>query len=180
MVKVFAAVLVVVVAMIVVFQFIDPSVNTATQTLVTQDSLIAENTISVQISGEVVRAGTYILEVNTTLSDLIETASGLTSNADENAYDPSYLLSDSLSFYIAPKYDNSDVCSLTPIIKANINEDNEEDLQIVSGIGSTTAKAIVSYRNANGKFGRIEDIKNVSGVGNATFEKIKNYICLRA
>lgn len=180
MVKVFAAVLIVCVAMIVVFQFIDPSVNvdtySGTATTLVKDS----HTLSVSIAGEVTRPGTYIMEPNTTLESLIAVASGVTSNADEKAYDTSYILSDSLSFYIAPKYDNTDVCSLSPIIKANINEDNAENLQSISGIGSSTATAIVAYRNANGKFSRIEDIKNVSGIGNATFEKIKNYICLRA
>lgn len=179
MAKIFAAVLVVVVVMIVVLQVVDPQVNN-TPAQVSLVSVVESNTYTVSISGEITRPGTYIMEYNTTLADLISTANGVTSNADENAYDETYLLSDSLSFYIAPKYDNSDVCSLTPIIKANINEDNEDDLQVVSGIGSTTAKAIVSYRDTNGKFSRIEDVKNVSGIGNATFEKIKNYICLRA
>lgn len=180
MVKIFAAVLVVCVVMIVIFQFIDPSVSTATSSGSVTTLVSTSKTLSVSISGEVTRPGTYVMEPNTTLESLISVASGVTTNADEKAYDTSYLLSDSLSFYIAPKYDNTDVCSLEPIVKVNINEDDEETLQTVSGIGSSTAAAIISYRSASGKFSRIEDVKNVSGIGNATFEKIKNYICLRA
>lgn len=182
MVKIFAAVLITCVVMIVVFQVIDPNVNTggnANTQLVNQNTESSQDTISVSISGEVTRAGTYVLELNTTLDDLIGVASGLTTNADELAFDTSYLLEDKASFYIAPKYDHSDVCSMEPITKVNINKDNEEGLQNVNGIGSTVAKAIVNYRNTNGKFGRIEDLKKVSGIGNATFEKIKNYIRLR-
>ena len=180
MVKVFAAVLVTAVIMIVVFQFIDPNVtspvaNSAATTLTSGGA----NSISVSISGEVTHAGTYILEPNKTLGDLISLASGVTSNADDAAYDTSYLLEDSESYYIAPKYNNSDVCSMDPIVKVNINADDEATLQSVSGIGSTVAKSIVSYRSSKGKFGRIEDIKKVSGIGNATFEKVKNYIRLR-
>lgn len=180
MVKVFAAVLITAVIMIVVFQFIDPNVSSTVVNGV-ETTLVANNanSISVSITGEITRSGTYILEVNTTLGDLISVASGVTSNADENAYDTSYLLEDGTSFYIAPKYNNSDVCSMDPIVKVNINADDEETLQTVAGIGSTIAKAIVSYRTSTGKFGRIEDIKKVNGVGNATFEKIKNYIRLR-
>ena len=181
MVKVFAAVLITAVIMIVVFQFIDPNVTSpvvggnASTTLVSGSA----NSISVAISGEITRPGTYILEPNTTLGDLISLASGATSNADDAAYDVTYLLEDSLSFYIAPKYNNSDVCSMDPIVKVNINADDESTLQTVSGIGSAAAKAIVSYRGSKGKFGRNEDVKKVSGIGNATFEKIKNYIRLR-
>ncbi|MCR5333006.1 MAG: ComEA family DNA-binding protein [Bacilli bacterium] len=179
MAKVFAAVLVVTVVLIVVLQFVDPAVDSRTIEQVTTTAL-AEGSISVSIDGEVVRTGTYIMEANTTLASLIEVASGVTANADELAYDTSYVLADGLSFYIAPKYDNSDVCSLEPIKKVNINKDNAETLQTVSGIGSSVANKIVSHRSANGEFKRIEDIKDVSGVGNATFEKIKNYLVLRS
>ena len=181
MVKIFAAVLVTAVIMIVVFQFIDPNVSSPVVGGNASTTLVASsgNSISVSISGEVTRPGTYILETNTTLGDLISLASGATSNADDAAYDTSYLLEDSMSFYIAPKYNNSDVCSMDPITKVNINADDESTLQTVAGIGSTVAKSIVSYRTSKGKFGRIEDIKNVSGIGNATFEKVKNYIRLR-
>ena len=180
MVKVFAAVLITAVIMIVVFQFIDPNVSNplgggSATTLVSGSS----NSISVSITGEVTRTGTYILEPNTTLGDLITLASGVTSNADDAAYDTSYLLEDAMSFYIAPKYNSSDICSMDPIVKVNINADDEETLQTVSGIGSAVAKSIVSYRTSNGNYGRIEDIKKVSGIKNATFEKIKNYIRLR-
>jgi len=119
------------------------------------------------------------LSLNTTLGDLIDTAQGVTSNADEDAYDTSYQLVDGYSFYIAPKYDNTDVCSLEPISKVNINEDDAETLQEINGFGATVSKALVTYREANGEFTRIEDIKNVNGIGNATFEKVKNYITLR-
>lgn len=177
MVKVFIAVLVVTIALIVVFQVIDPSVDTSggEQTTLVSDT----NTISVSISGEVSKPGTYLMEPNTYLVDLISVAGGVTNNADELAYDTSYLLADSLSFYIAPKFDNNDVCSMSPIVKVNINNDSAEQLQTISGIGSTVANQIVNYRTTNGKFYRIEDVKNVSGIGNATFEKIKNYITLR-
>lgn len=182
MVKIFAAVLITCVVMIVVFQIIDPKVENVGGNAPTQlvdDSNSTTSTISVTIAGEVTRSGTYVLEPNTTLNDLITVASGLTTNADELAFDTSYLLEDKQSFYIAPKYDHSDVCSMEPIVKTNINKDNEEGLQSVNGIGSTIAKAIVQYRNTSGNFKRIEDLKNVSGIGNATFEKIKDYVRIR-
>ena len=181
MVKIFAAVVVAVVVMVVVFQFIDPNIETAggnspTQ-LVSSDS---EDSMKVTISGQVTRPGTYVMELNSTLGDLVNVAKGPTANADELAYDTSYLLENGMSLYIAPKYDNNDVCSMEPILKVNINGDDEEGLQRVTGIGQTIAKAIVSYRTANGNFGCIEDLKKVTGIGNATFEKIKDNVRLRS
>ncbi len=180
MTKIFIAVLVVTIGLIVVFQFIDPNIVASSIQGSTSALVNSDDSISVSITGEIVRSGTYIVDVNSTLGDLIEVANGVNSNADELAYDTSYLLEDGLSFYIAPKYDNTDVCSLEPIKKVNINSDSETKLQEVSGIGSSIAKAIVSYRNDGNSFKRIEDLKEVNGIGNATFEKIKNYVVLRS
>lgn len=178
MIKIFATVLIACVVMIVVFQFVDPSVESAggnvTTTLVT-----SSNTERVTISGQVTRPGTYVVNINSTLGDLIEVASGLTTNADELAFDTSYLIEDGATYYIAMKYDNNDVCSMEPILKVNINEDDENELQNVSGIGMTIAKAITTYRISNGTFGCIEELKNVNGIGNATFEKIKDHVRLK-
>jgi len=181
MAKVFIAVLIATVALIIVFQCIDPNTSGTVFTNSTNTtSLVDSTSLTVSISGEVTRPGTYYLDLNLTLEDLIGVASGVTSNADPLAYNTDYVLENGYSFYIAPKYDNTDVCSLEPIVKVNINSDDAETLQTVAGIGNSIAKAIVSYRDANGEYKRIEDIKNVSGIGNATFEKIKNYIVLKS
>ena len=58
----------------------------------------------------------------------------------------------------------------------NINTATPEELQSLSGVGETRAKAIIEYREKNGKFQTIEDIKNVSGIGDSTFENIQNDI----
>ena len=180
MAKVFIAVLVATIALIVVFQVIDTN-NKGTVITNTNNTttLVDTSSLTVSISGEVTRPGTYYLDLNSTLEDLIKVASGVTSNADPLAYNTDYVLENGYSFYIAPKYDNTDVCSLEPIVKVNVNSDNEETLQTVAGIGGTIAKAIVNYRESNGEFKRIEDLKKVSGIGNATFEKIKDYVRLR-
>ena len=180
MTKVFIAVIIATIALIIVFQAIDPNNNSVINNPNNTTSVVEGDNLSVSINGEVTRPGTYYVDLNSTLEDLISVAGGVTSNADELAYDTSYVLKDGYTFYIAPKYDNTDVCTLEPIIKVNINTDDEETLQTVAGIGSTIANAIISYREQNGEFYRIEDVKNVSGIGNATFEKIKNYIKLRS
>lgn len=58
----------------------------------------------------------------------------------------------------------------------NINTATSEKLQELTGIGSSTAKKIIAYREENGEFNSIEDIKNVSGIGESKFEAIKSDI----
>lgn len=62
--------------------------------------------------------------------------------------------------------------------KININTANKDELQKITGIGESKAKAIIKYREENGNFENIEDIKNVSGIGDSLFEKIKDNITI--
>ncbi len=61
-------------------------------------------------------------------------------------------------------------------VKININTANVNELISLSGIGTSKAEAIISYREKNGSFKSIEEIKNVSGLGDALFDKIKDNI----
>ena len=54
----------------------------------------------------------------------------------------------------------------------NINTATEAELQTLSGIGPSKAKAIVEYRKQNGNFKTTADIKNVKGIGDGIFNKI--------
>ncbi|MFA5421538.1 MAG: ComEA family DNA-binding protein [Bacilli bacterium] len=174
MIKLIIGVIIAAIILIVILQSIDPSIGGGTNPI----SEVYEM-LTVSVSGEVVKPGTYIVELNSSLAALIDAASGVTSNADELAFDLSYLLENNQSFYIAPKYDMSDVCAIEPIDKVNINTDSKETLMTVNGFGAAISDAVIAYRAENA-FKRIEDIKNVSGIGNATFEKIKNYITIRS
>ena len=62
--------------------------------------------------------------------------------------------------------------------KVNINTATIEELQTLQGVGESKAKAIIEYRETNGKYSKIEDIMNVSGIGESLYEKIKNNITI--
>jgi len=63
--------------------------------------------------------------------------------------------------------------------KININTASAEKIATtMSGIGDSKAKAIVEYRNRNGKFKSVQDLENVDGIGIKTVEKNKDKITL--
>lgn len=64
----------------------------------------------------------------------------------------------------------------SPNSKISINNASEKELQTLTGIGQSKAKAIIKYREEVGNFKTIQDIKNVSGIGDSAFEKIKDQI----
>lgn len=62
--------------------------------------------------------------------------------------------------------------------KINLNTATEEQLQSLPGIGPSSAKNILEYRNKAGKFNRIEEIINVKGIGEKKFQKIKDRLTI--
>ena len=62
--------------------------------------------------------------------------------------------------------------------KININTATIDELQKISGIGESKAKAIIDYRDEKGLFKNIEEIKEVPGIGESLYEKIKDSITI--
>lgn len=84
---------------------------------------------------------------------------------------------DVVSFaYSTVSKDDQSVSGASVANKVNINTATEAELDALPGIGEAKAKAIVQYRNENGKFKSISDIKNVKGIGDGIFNDIKGLI----
>ena len=144
-----------------------------------------KNHIYVYLSGEVESPGVYNLENEARLYQAIELAGGMTKNAQkeylnlaETVYDGQQIHILSKKEYKKSQEQDTDIVQNTDSDNAliNINTATPEELQSLSGVGETRAKAIIEYREKNGKFQTIEDIKNVSGIGDSTFENIQNDI----
>ena len=114
------------------------------------------------------------------MADLINAGGGTTSNADSLAYYEDATLKNGNTYYIASKFDNTDVCNNSEIAKVNINVDDADKLMTINGITSSIASSIVSYRTSNGSFKTLEQLTEVYGIGNATYRKIRNFVILHA
>ena len=176
MFKILIGVVVVAIAVISAFMIIDPKLQAETAGTVTE----VANSFTVAIEGEVYKTGNFTMKEGSTMIDLIETAGGTTVNADSRAYYEEALLTKGMTYFIASRYDSSDICSASEVSKININVDDAETLTTVSGITSTLANSIITYRESNGIFATLEELMEVYGIGNATYRKIRNYVILHA
>ena len=55
----------------------------------------------------------------------------------------------------------------------DVNHHSAEALEAISGVGPTTANAIVSYRMTHGSFQRLSDLQLVKGIGLATLKRLQ-------
>lgn len=131
------------------------------------------NSLLVEIKGEVKHPGIYEIKSGTTIYELIALSGGLTDFANTSEiFLASRIIEDSL-IVIPSTQVSSDSNNLININKASIAE-----LITIKHIGPSIAQKIIDYRTTNGPFKQIEEIKNVSGISENIFSKIKDYICI--
>ncbi|WP_289281615.1 MULTISPECIES: ComEA family DNA-binding protein [unclassified Methylophaga] len=58
--------------------------------------------------------------------------------------------------------------------KIDLNTATSEELQMLNGVGPSTADAIIEYRDAHGKFKTVDELTNVKGIGDKKLEKLSN------
>ena len=144
--------------------------------------------VTIDVAGEVINPGVYVLKNTDRVSDALVAAGGLGAKADRDWVDVNLnkaeKLYDGQKIYI-PKIgkSSSSLSSSSSILGASksiirINSASLEELDKLDGVGPSIAQRIIDYRTTNGGFKSVEEIKLVPGIGDKMFEKIKNEIQL--
>lgn len=56
----------------------------------------------------------------------------------------------------------------------DLNTADENELSSLNGIGEKRARAIIEYREKNGRFVSVDELINIDGIGQKLFESIKS------
>ena len=141
----------------------------------------------VDVKGAVKSPGVYVLMRDDRVIDAITFAGGYTEDADSTYINHAQKLTDEMVIYVPKIGEEIDLEQQTFVNpsatenqttngKVNLNTASETELSTLPGIGPAKAKAILEYRQQNGRFKSLDDLKNVSGIGEKTYEKLKQYI----
>lgn len=146
-----------------------------------------EPSLIVHICGAVESPGVYELPGGSRIYQAIEEAGGFTGEADQDYLNQAKGLQDGMRLYIPTREETAqnrwaeendasgqETESRTGLV--NINTADEKELCTLTGIGSSKAKSIIAYREANGSYGRIEDVMKVEGIKEGLFAKIRDSI----
>lgn len=150
--------------------------------------------LHVYVSGAVARPAVYELPPGSILDDAVRAAGGFAAGADTAAVNLAQPALDGMQVHV-PSLDEAlptpPVVSLPPDAAAtvpsrmggvtiggliNINTAAQTDLEMLPGIGPSTAANIIAHREANGPFATIEAIMDVPGIGEGKFEAIRDLI----
>ncbi|MGM0409535.1 MAG: helix-hairpin-helix domain-containing protein [Bacillota bacterium] len=143
--------------------------------------------IQVYITGKIKSPGVYTMKNGDRIIDIFQKAGGATNTADlENINMASYL-KDGEKIHIPSIAENNNISKDNNKIdsfsnedkKININYATQKDLENLSGIGPSKAKAIIKYREEKGSFSSIKEIINVSGIGEATLENFEDEVSIK-
>lgn len=64
------------------------------------------------------------------------------------------------------------------VATVNVNSATAEQFEALPGIGPSTARRIVTFREKNGPFKKLEDLMNVQGIGEKSFLKLRPHLSL--
>lgn len=159
--------------------------------------------IYIYVTGEVNIPGVVILNKGSRISDAINAAGGVTSNANTTKINLVYVLEDGMKVRIPSNKELNNNSSFEYITTksgeganeniekeektenkvnkkttnlVNINTATQTELETLPGIGPSIALKIINYRKENGKFSNVEELKNVNGIGDNKFDAMKKYV----
>ena len=154
----------------------------ATGSLNTDPELLVTS-ITVYVSGEVVKPGVYVLLATARIIDALQAAGGATTSADLVVVNLAAPLVDAAQVFIprigsTPRAtlprphaginlpaDSSNATATTASGIVDLNSASLSDLDSLPGVGPSTAQAIIDYRVANGPYATVDDLLNVRGIG---------------
>ncbi len=146
--------------------------------------------VVVDVAGAVRQPGPVRVAADARVQGAIAAAGGVTADADLDRVDRAAPLRDGERIYVprrgqtevpqvvggsgdgsagAPSSTGGDATA-QPI---DINAATADELIALPGVGPATAQAIIDYRSAHGRFGRVEDLLDVRGIGPAKFATLR-------
>jgi len=159
-----------------------PSIASATAAPSTTTS--TPSTVVVYVAGAVAAPGVYTLAPPARVTDAVAAAGGSTAAADLDVVNLAAALHDGERIYVPevgeviPPVVTGDtvVDTSVPAGPVDVNTATVDQLDVLPGVGPSTAAAIVAYRDQHGPFQTVEQLSEVRGIGPAKLDAIRGMV----
>jgi competence protein ComEA len=144
---------------------------------------LATSTV-VYVAGAVASPGVYTLGAAARVTDAVAAAGGADADADLNVVNLAAVVVDGERIYV-PKVGETVpvVVGATPVVgdttpagPVNVNSATADQLDVLPGVGPTTAEAIVAHRDQHGPFQTVEQLGDVRGIGPAKLDALRSLV----
>ncbi len=147
----------------------------------------APDTVTVYAAGAVARPGIYVVPGRARVADVVAAAGGTIAEANLDQLNLAAKVTDAERIYVPRKGEaaaalanplaggspSSPAAGPGPAGPIDLNSADATQLDVLPGVGPTTAKAIVAYRNVHGRFRSVTDLLAVPGIGPAKLDAIR-------
>lgn len=156
--------------------------------------------ITVHVAGAVNSPGVYRLPSSARVVDAVASAGGALRSADLESINLAQTITDTEQIYIPVKKVSRPRVTTAPRLRPqrttpttapviiggsagaqptrliNLNTATASELDSLTGVGPSTAKAIIAYRTKKGVFSKVEDVLNVPGIGPAKLAALRDQV----
>ena len=156
------------------------------------DRPVAPQDVTVHVTGAVEAPGVVILRGGARVSDAVDAAGGLLSDAAPERINLARPIVDGEHIHVPRPGENPPLAApapkpgsggsggvgtaTAPDGRIDINRATASELETLPGIGPAKAAAIIEYRDASGPFTTPGDLRNVTGIGEKTFQQLADLV----
>jgi competence protein ComEA len=133
-----------------------------------------QGSITVHISGAVVRPGLVSIPDGSRMADAVAAAGGALPTADLGSINLARQVRDG-DHVIVPVHGGGSGASGEPA-GIDINSASASELEALPGVGPVLAERIVAFRTDRGPFSSVEDLLDVPGIGEAKLAQMRDAI----
>jgi competence protein ComEA len=137
----------------------------------------------VSVAGQVVRPGLVRLPAGARVADALQAAGGPVPGADLAGVNLARRLTDGEHVLLAPGAGQAPAAAQlageAPAVngsKVNLNTASLAELDALPGVGPVTARRILDWRAANGRFGSVDQLREVDGIGETRFAQLRELV----
>ena len=168
-------------------------------TSMTTPTSLSPSQVKVHVAGAVTNPGVYQLSSSARVVDAITAAGGALRSADLESINLAQTLTDTEQVYVPLKKVSRPRVTVAPRLRpqrtspttipagagsaatpstklVNLNTATAAELDSLTGVGPSTAKAIIAYRAKKGSFNKVEDLLNVPGIGPAKLAAMRDEV----
>ena len=144
--------------------------------------------VVVEIHGEVQKPGIYIFKNPPPLIEAVKKAGGFKESARFEGAQSSEVLKTGTLLNVSKESPKEVKITLGRMearkllafsIPLDLNRVSVEDLCLISGIGESLAREIVTYRERRKGFRSVEELKNVKGIEKKKYQSLKTFFTVR-